>query len=306
MFGSIISLCAYLYRYEIETDVRFIERSRAMERRKKNVMARSSNIVLCILMMLLLTAPAVWADLTVPALETWHIYYPVTGILEIFGTANLLTGASVTESIYVQTGGTLNMHSGSVGWFVSISTVNEKVTVYGTKFGGDGDFSVPGQVTFNSVSGPFGILTGDYGDGSPISLSFTVGSTVYLEDPVTNEEQVEIDIKPGSCPNSINLNSNGVVPVAVLTKDDFDAADVDPATVAFAGASSLRWSLCGVDDDGDVDMLFHFKTQELNLDENSTEATLTCQTNDGDDISGTDEVRIVPPKPKNTKNKKKK
>jgi hypothetical protein len=273
-----------------------------MERRNNNMKTRRSTIVLCILTIMLLAAPVFCANVTVPANKTWDIDYPVTGILWINGTANLLTGASVTESIYVQSGGTLNMHSGSVGLFVSISTVDEKVTVYGTNFGGDGDFNVPGQVSFPSGSGT---LTGTYGDGSTINLWFA-GSTVYLEDPVTNDEQMEIDIKPGSYPNSINLKSNGVVPVAVLTTDDFDAADVDPATVEFAGALPLRWTLCDVDDDGDEDMLFHFKTQELNLDENSTEAELTGLTNDGDDISVTDDVRIVPQKTKNKKTKNKK
>ena len=47
---------------------------------------------------------------------------------------------------------------------------------------------------------------------------------------------------------------------------------------------------------GNDDMLFHFKTQELNLDENSTEATLMCETFGGDTITGTDTVRIVPHK----------
>lgn len=36
---------------------------------------------------------------------------------------------------------------------------------------------------------------------------------------------VTVDIKPGSTPNSINLKSRGVVPVAVLTTGDFDAID---------------------------------------------------------------------------------
>ena len=88
------------------------------------------------------------------------------------------------------------------------------------------------------------------------------------------------------------------MPVAVLSTDDFDATTVDPATVTFAGALPLRWALEDVDDDGDLDMVFHFKTQELNLDENSTEAELTGQTYGGVDISGTDDVRIVPPKNK--------
>lgn len=106
--------------------------------------------------------------------------------------------------------------------------------------------------------------------------------------------EVEIDIKPGSYPNSINLGSKGVVPVAVLTTDDFDASTIDPATAVFASAAPLRWAMENVDGDGDMDVLFHFNTQELNLVENSTQATLTGNTTDGRHIKGTDTVSIVP------------
>jgi hypothetical protein len=104
----------------------------------------------------------------------------------------------------------------------------------------------------------------------------------------------EIDIKPGSDPNSINLKSKGVVPVAVLTDDDLDASTINPETVLFAGAEPVRWSLKDVDDDGDIDMIFHFKTQDLDLDGGSTDATLTGETLDGTPITGTDTVNIVP------------
>lgn len=107
--------------------------------------------------------------------------------------------------------------------------------------------------------------------------------------------EVEIDIKPGSYPNSINLKSKGVVPVAVLTTGDFDASTVDPDTVEFAGAEPVRWALEDVDDDSDLDLLLHFKTQDLDLTEDSTEATLTGETLDGVQIEGTDTVNIVPP-----------
>jgi len=106
--------------------------------------------------------------------------------------------------------------------------------------------------------------------------------------------EVIIDIKPGSYPNSINLKSKGVVPVAVLTTGGFDASTVDPSTVLFAGAEPVRWRMKDVDSDGDLDLLFHFKTQELNLDENSIEATLIGNLYDGAPIQGTDTVNIVP------------
>jgi len=45
---------------------------------------------------------------------------------------------------------------------------------------------------------------------------------------------VEIDIKPGSFPNSISLGSNGTVPVAILSSSSLDAATIGPSTVALA------------------------------------------------------------------------
>lgn len=58
----------------------------------------------------------------------------------------------------------------------------------------------------------------------------------------------------------------------------------------------VRWAMEDVDADGDIDMLFHFKMQELNLTPSSTEATLTGNTSDpvNPRIKGTDTVNIVP------------
>jgi hypothetical protein len=105
---------------------------------------------------------------------------------------------------------------------------------------------------------------------------------------------VEIDIKPGGNPNSINLKSKGVIPVAILTSIDFDSTLVDPETVEFAGALPFKWNMKDIDGDGDVDIVFHFKTQELNLDINSIEASITGQTIDPTySIFGADTVNIV-------------
>ena len=113
----------------------------------------------------------------------------------------------------------------------------------------------------------------------------------------------KILIKPDDYTNTINLKSKGVVPVAVLTTDHFDvstltttpfdASNVDPETVEFAGAYPLRWTMEDVDRDGDMDLLLFFKTQELDLTEASTEATLTAVTFSGEPFEGTDTVNIV-------------
>jgi hypothetical protein len=105
---------------------------------------------------------------------------------------------------------------------------------------------------------------------------------------------VDIDIKPGSYPNSINLRAKGVVPVAVLSTLEFNAANVDPGTVLFAGASPERSSLKDVDQDGDMDLLLIFKVQKLGLNKDSGEATMSGKTFAGMYVQGVDTVKIVP------------
>jgi len=108
-----------------------------------------------------------------------------------------------------------------------------------------------------------------------------------------------IDIKPGSDPNAINLKSKGMIAVAILTTDDFDAATVDTETIEFEGASPVHdgGHLEDVDGDGDIDWVGHFKVQETDVVAGDTEATITGQTLDGTSISGTDSVKIVGAKP---------
>jgi hypothetical protein len=147
-----------------------------------------------------------------------------------------------------------------------------------------------------------GILGGKYEDGSQIDLWILSGIPIKLVD-IGNNDDLIIDIKPGSSTNSINLKSRGVVPVAVLTTNDFDAGTLVPDySILFAGASPVHTSLRDVDEDGDMDMLFHFRTQTLDLDENSIEATLTATLTSavtrssavtaGAIIQGTDKVKI--------------
>jgi hypothetical protein len=122
-----------------------------------------------------------------------------------------------------------------------------------------------------------------------------------LTDPVVESIGVEIDIKPGSGENSINLGSNGVVPVAILSTKSFDARTVNPTTVTIAGAQvkvkgkgTPMASLQDVNGDGLMDLVVHVSTEALELTAGATRAFLEAQTFGGTPIVGSDWVRIVP------------
>jgi hypothetical protein len=53
-----------------------------------------------------------------------------------------------------------------------------------------------------------------------------------------------IDIKPGGDPNSVNPGSRGVVSVAILTTEDFDATTVDPLLVEFGPGRAIEAHRC--------------------------------------------------------------
>ena len=53
---------------------------------------------------------------------------------------------------------------------------------------------------------------------------------------------VPVDIKPGSCPNPVNVVSRGVLPVAILGTPDFDVTQIDPKTILLNGIKPLRYA----------------------------------------------------------------
>ena len=133
--------------------------------------------------------------------------------------------------------------------------------------------------------------------------SESVGIGVFRLLPLT--VLIEIDTKPDGDPNSINCNNErGVIPVAILTTDNFDAITVDHTTVLFEGASEIhvdnrsghpRRHEEDVDGDGDTDLVFHFKFGETALSCDSVETVLMGETFDGQPFKGIDAARMVNP-----------
>ena len=146
-------------------------------------------------------------------------------------------------------------------------------------------------------------VTGDSAAALLISEAYALlrFNTEYLLDQLPSPELIiEIDIKPGSDPNSINCkNQNGMIPVAILTTDTFDATTVDPLTVRFgrtgteASEAHNKGHIEDADGDGDLDMVLHFRFGNTGIQCGDSEAILTGQTNDGKQIRGSDTIQTV-------------
>lgn len=177
----------------------------------------------------------------------------------------------------------------------------------------DPDDGFPGgrvrsPVVVDPVTGRMTVFSGlPHGSLGPIPYNDT-----WVLIPTVATIEVDIDIKPDSDPNSINLRANGVLPVAIFSTEDFDALEIDEETVLFGDpfaiesgdgvpVSPLRSTVEDVDGDGLDDLLLFFSIPEIAnfgaLDEESIGAMLTGETFDGVPIVGRDDVRIVPPPP---------
>lgn len=151
--------------------------------------------------------------------------------------------------------------------------------------------------------------------GDPLgSGDFLIGEWEQEQEP--DPMPVPLDIKPGSDPNSVNLKSKGVLPVAVLSTDDFNVSDINVSTLLIGdpeltdgngtAVSPLLYAIGDVSDDGLLDLALKFSIADLvsygALGPDSMEGLLTGELLDGTPFEGFDSIRIVPPKGSNGNN----
>lgn len=141
----------------------------------------------------------------------------------------------------------------------------------------------------NSGTNTLYVYASDF--GQPSGLQYLANITVES----TSVIPVIVDIKPGSDENPINTKSKGVIPVAVLSTDDFDATDIDVSTVTFgpngATESHGKAHIEDVNGDGLDDLVLHFRTQDSGIAKGDTEACLSGSLTNGAAIEGCDTVK---------------
>lgn len=174
------------------------------------------------------------------------------------------------------------------------------------------------QGTYKINVTPFTNSTAD----QTYSLDFTAGSTtlilaqnIPLSQIPTEGYGVEtstsgtisafipvlIDIKPGSDQNTVNLGSNGAIPVAVFGSKTFDVHLIDSTTIKLADASAKvkgngqpMVSYSDINNDGFMDIIIQIPTQALQLTSSDVKVNLDGRLIGGTKIKGVDSVRIIP------------
>jgi len=126
---------------------------------------------------------------------------------------------------------------------------------------------------------PPGILRRMLGDMDEVRIYNRALSADEIRQLARSVVPVAVDIKPGSCPNPLNVKDQGVLSVVVLGSPDFNVFTVDPASIRLEGIAPLRSSYEDVaapvinrvnecdcttaGADGHLDLVLKFDTQQV-------------------------------------------
>ena len=121
----------------------------------------------------------------------------------------------------------------------------------------------------------------------------------YAIKPAQTTLAVSIDIKPGSAENSINPNSRGKIPVAILSGRGFAAPEAVKQSSLTFGRSGNEPSLafCASEDvngDGQLDLMCHLETARTAFQDTDSQGILHALTTSGRALKGIDSIRLVP------------
>jgi len=190
-----------------------------------------------------------------------------------------------------------------------------------------------GLIFRDSVCGDGACGTGENYGNCPIDCpsGSRDGYCDGVEDRVCDPECVEeggpdsdcpglfVDIKPGSCPNPLNLRKAGVVPVALLGTAGLDVQQIDPRTIRISrdgfsrSVAPIRWKYNDVatpnpagacncwEAPGDrrTDIVLHFEARALEkvlklctLRGRTVSLKVTAKLRNGTQVTGRDCVRL--------------
>lgn len=131
-------------------------------------------------------------------------------------------------------------------------------------------------------------------DPSKGQVFFTNAS---LEITPTDGAPVTIDIRIGGDKNKINPRSNGILSVAILSTEQFDATRVDVRSVRFGSAQAqtppVHAVIADVNQDGKSDLVLYFRTHGTTIQCGDVSAVLIGQTFDGTLITGSDRIETI-------------
>jgi len=184
---------------------------------------------------------------------------------------------------------------------IAAKDIND-VTV--SDFSGTADLSTTAGAITPPVSSAFvngqwtgSVTVSEGGLNRTITAILTGGTERGTSNSFTVIIPVVVDIRPGCYPNVINIQSKGVMPLAIMTTPTFDATIVDPLSVRFGPSYAMESHGKGhvedADGDGDKDMVLHFKTQETGIQCGQVMTGLTGNTLSGVPIAGQDPIVVI-------------